>query len=82
MFAYRAEAMTPEQMAAEDPFGGNGIWLPLPGSVNSAILSRMETAFGGTIPSVMWPGKGAWADGSQLMAPADSVLARWESAAG
>jgi hypothetical protein len=54
------ENSTREQMAAEDPFGGSGTFLPFPG-LNAGEIDDALTEQGlGYAPSFVWGGIGAW----------------------
>lgn len=79
MFAYRIEEVAPEQLAAEDPYCGFGVFLPMPGASSPRILQELEGVFGGILPSVTWPGKGTWVDTRAMnVASPDYLLALWE----
>lgn len=67
---------TPEELAAEDPFGGRGTFLR--SELDSdGIVAELNRAFGGSVAAVAWPGLGAWVDGGAAgLSPAE-VLAWW-----
>jgi len=56
------EESTREQMAAEDPFGGRGRFLPFPGLGVAEISDAMREAGLGLAPSFIWDGIGAWVE--------------------
>lgn len=58
MIGYSTRMHTAEEMSAEDPFGGAGLFIPIPDS-GEAILEALGEAFGSVL-AVSWPGKGAW----------------------
>lgn len=58
---YAMEVATPEEIHG-DPFGGGGVWLPLPGASGETILATLEDRFGAIVPAVASPGLGAWVD--------------------
>lgn len=78
MFAYRVDEATPGQLAAEDPYGGHGVFLPMPGASSARIIQEMEGVFGGILPASVWPDKGAWVDTRMMQATPGYVLALWE----
>ena len=75
MIGYRMDVRDPGEIAADDPFRGHGVFLPLPEAKGSEIIGALEQAFG-EIPAVAWPGRGAWVDlkGAGLT-PAEALLA-------
>jgi hypothetical protein len=75
---YRMDTHDGSQMAAEDPFGGNGVFLAHDGS-GQQIIGRLEGVFG-LVPAVTWPGRGAWVDISAMDIPGEEASARWEAA--
>lgn len=72
---YLMEEATAEELAASDPFGGTGVFLPM-SAVAEDIIEALEQVLGSVVPAVAWPGRGAWVDGSVV--PAE-VLSRWEA---
>jgi hypothetical protein len=56
------ETTTREQMAAEDPFGGSGTFLPFPGLDDGEISGVLEERGLGAAPSFIWGGIGAWVE--------------------
>lgn len=71
--AYRMEGLTREEMAAEDPFGGRGVFLPAPELDGAAMLARL----GHGVPAIAWDGIGLWADPGSSEAGAAGLLASW-----
>jgi hypothetical protein len=59
---YLMEESTREQMAAEDPFGGRGTFLPFPGLGDTEISVELEEKGLGAAPSFIWGGIGAWVE--------------------
>jgi hypothetical protein len=59
---YLMENSTREQMAAEDPFGGSGTFLPFPGLGDTEISGELEEKGLGDVPSFIWGGIGAWVE--------------------
>jgi hypothetical protein len=59
---YLMEESTREQMAAEDPFGGRGTFLPFPGLGGTEISAELEEKGLGSAPSFVWDGIGAWVE--------------------
>jgi hypothetical protein len=59
---YRMEERTREEMAADDPFGGRGVFLPFPGMDMAAISGELADRGLGSVPSFIWDGIGAWAE--------------------
>ena len=78
MTGYLMEMSTAGQMAAEDPFGGSGVFLPLAADAGS-ILEALDRAFG-MVQAVAWPGHGAWVDAAAAGVPRDELLTRWGTA--
>lgn len=69
--AYRMEAATQEEIAASDPFGGSGLFLPYPGS-DEEMLARLKDLAGEVLPAVAFAGRGLWLDmGAGSRPPAD-----------
>ena len=60
MLAYRMEIATRDEMIAEDPFGGQGVFLALDAPC-STILARLERAARTAVQAVAWEGSGVWA---------------------
>lgn len=59
---YLMEPSTREQMAAEDPFGGSGTFLPFPGLSDGEISGELDGQGLGAVPSFVWGGIGAWVE--------------------
>jgi hypothetical protein len=59
---YLMETPTREQVAAEDPFGGSGTFLPFPGRSDGEISGELEEKGLGAVPSFIWGGIGAWVE--------------------
>jgi hypothetical protein len=77
VFRYRIDMATQAEIDA-DPFGGHGVFLPLPGASGEEMLARLECAFGRVVPAVAAPQQGIWADsGSTGMSP-EELLSRWD----
>jgi hypothetical protein len=51
-----------EQVAAEDPFGGSGTFLPFPGLNDAEIDDALVEKGLGYVPSFVWSGIGAWVE--------------------
>lgn len=69
--------MTPvEQVAASDPFGGHGVFLPMAATAQD-ILESLDRAFG-VVSAVVWPMRGAWVDAAVGGMTRDAVLEAWE----
>lgn len=77
MVLYRMEGVSTEEMNA-DPFGGEGVFLAMPGADGPDIIDTLASAFGMIIPAVVWPGHGAWADPRPTPMNAAGMFARWE----
>lgn len=60
--SYLMEPATREQMAAEDPFGGTGTFLPFPGASDEDISGALAEKGLGQVPSFIWGGIGAWVE--------------------
>lgn len=60
--SYLMEPSTREQMAAEDPFGGSGTFLPFPGLADGEISDALAEKGLGGVPSFVWGGIGAWVE--------------------
>lgn len=68
MSAYRVQEFTRREMAAADPFGGEGTFLPAPGADPGDILARVTSLLGPSVRVVAWGDIGAWvAPGSNGM---------------
>lgn len=78
MTGYRMDASTPEQMAADDPFPGRGVFLPLVAPAEQ-IMEALDRAFG-IVPAVAWPNRGAWIDPAGMDVTPAEALARWGNA--
>lgn len=59
---YLMETPTREEIAAEDPFGGRGTFLPFPGLGDADISGELEEKGLGAVPSFIWGGIGAWVE--------------------
>jgi hypothetical protein len=70
------EEMTTEQIAASDPFGSRGVFLPC-ALDGQEILDSLERVFGETVPAVVWPGRGAWVQSDGTAEHAALLFARW-----
>lgn len=75
MAGYRMDVCTAEQLAAEDPFEGRGLFLALQEKAE-VILRALEDTFG-IVAAVAWPGRGVWVDTRALDVSKDEALARW-----
>jgi hypothetical protein len=73
------EDVSQEEINA-DPFGGEGVFLAMPGTDSPGIIDALSGVFGMIIPAVTWPGHGAWADPRPTPMTAADLLARWEAA--
>jgi hypothetical protein len=60
--SYLVEESSREQMAAEDPFGGSGTFLPFPGLGMAEISNALTERGLGAVPSFAWDGIGAWVE--------------------
>lgn len=68
MTPYRMQELTREEMAAADPFGGEGVLLPAPGVTSDVIMAMVTTRLGRGVQVVAWGDIGAWvAPGSSGM---------------
>lgn len=76
--SYRMEEASRDQMAAADPFGGNGIFLAAPHLENEEIIDALETRLRMIIPAVAWGGIGAWVDQGSIGMSAARVRALWD----
>jgi len=76
MMSYRMEDRPREAVAAEDPFGGRGIFFAFPGT-SAEILEELELRLGKTVPCFAWEGIGAWADPESAGMPADLAARAW-----
>ena len=50
---------TREEMIADDPFSGEGVFLPCTGP-GEEILEALVRCFGKVVPAVAWDERGAW----------------------
>jgi hypothetical protein len=75
--SYGMQMRDGNQMAADDPFAGRGIFLPLDAQAEVQ-LRALENAFG-VIPATAWPGRGVWIDSAVLSITKDEALALWEA---
>lgn len=75
--AYRMQALTREEMAAADPFGGRGIFLEAPGAGTAEMIERLASCLGVTVPAVAWGAIGIWADPGSSGMNAASIRDRW-----
>lgn len=75
MIGYRMDVATAEEMAAQDPFGGRGVFLPMEAS-GEDILGELDRVLG-TVPSVAWPMRGAWVQADETGFSAAELQARW-----
>jgi hypothetical protein len=73
------ETSTAGQVAAEDPFGGGGVFLEMTATAPD-ILDTMERVLGPGIQAIAWPMRGAWVDTSAAGFSAEYITARWGSA--
>lgn len=67
-----------EEMAAEDPFGGQGVFLPAPGVTGEEILRSLASRMGRVMPAVTWDGIGVWVDPGSSEADAGLIRERWD----
>jgi hypothetical protein len=74
--AYRAQDLTREEMAARDPFGGQGVFLPAPGMAPGDILARVKEALG-PVHAVAWGEIGAWVSPGSSGMNAATVRDQW-----
>lgn len=56
------EEIPREEAAAEDPFGGTGVFLAAPGLTSLRMLEFLASLSETVIPAVAWDHLGAWAD--------------------
>lgn len=75
---YRMDTHGPDELSAQDPFGGRGAFLPHTGS-GQEILEALAGAFGLT-PAIAWPERGAWLDLAPAGLTAAEATGRWEAA--
>lgn len=62
------QELSREEMAATDPFGGEGVFLPAPGVNSGDIMARVNRCLGPGVHAVAWGDVGAWvAPGSSGM---------------
>lgn len=78
MTGYLMEMASADQIAAEDPFDGRGVFLPMTAAAGD-IIDALERVFGTAVQAVAWPERGAWADTSVTGMQAAEMLARWEA---
>jgi hypothetical protein len=76
VLAYAMEVSTADQVAAQDPFGGRGLFLPMDAG-GEEILGAVQETFG-SVPAIAWPGRGAWVI-PQSPEEAWQALALWEA---
>lgn len=60
--SYRMEERAREEIAAEDPFGGAGTFLPFPGLGMGEISDALTEQGLGAVPSFAFDGIGAWVE--------------------
>ncbi len=75
--AYSMVEATVDEIAAQDPFGGLGVFLAYPAHLDQ-IVQLLEEVYG-FVAAVSWPGKGAWVDGRLGMTP-EEILRQWSEA--
>ena len=78
MLAYRMDSFSREEMAAEDPFEGRGVFLAAPGIPGADIITALSEALGVTVPAVAWDGIGAWIDPGSTGMSTELVQCRWD----
>lgn len=71
------QAHSREEMAAADPYGGRGVFLPAPGESSGTILLRLGERMGAVVPAVAWDGIGAWVDQGSCGMSAAIICDRW-----
>lgn len=67
-----------EEMASEDPFGGQGVFLDAPGIPGEVILARLFELLGKTVPAVAWGDLGVWVAPGSCDIDSDSIHALWD----
>jgi hypothetical protein len=75
------ESLSREEMAAEDPFGGRGVFLTAAGMTGTEMLGRLASVTGISLPAVAWEGIGLWADPGSSRAVTSALLGGWPGAA-
>lgn len=76
--AYRIEDLSREEMAAQDPYEGRGVFLAAPGVSGPEMLRRLAVASGAILPAIAWDGIGAWADPGSSTDGGAALLAAWQ----
>ena len=70
------EMKSQEEVAAEDPFQGNGCFIEDKESSAEDMFTKFFEFFG-EMPAVAWEGQGIWLDASAVEGGAQSLKERW-----
>ncbi len=76
--AYSMVQATVDEIAAQDPFGGSGVFLAYPAHLDQIVQLLEETY--GIVAAVSWPGKGAWVDTRRLGMTPGEICGQWSAA--
>lgn len=76
------QEFTREEMAAADPFGGSGIFLPAPGMERGKMLEVLSGCLGARVPAVAWDGIGVWIDHGSTGMNAVTIREQWAGGRG
>jgi hypothetical protein len=74
--SYLMQEATAGEIAAEDPFGGSGVFLES-GLGSDEMLAELERAFGCLPGAVVWPQRGAWVKGDGTADSAAVITGKW-----
>lgn len=66
-----------EEMAAEDPYEGRGVFLEAPGMKGGEMLARLAGCLGQVVPAVAWDDIGVWTDPGSGGMTVVAVRERW-----
>lgn len=75
---YLMQEATAEEIAADDPFGGDGVFLSC-ALDGQEILAALERVLGEVLPAVAWPGLGAWISLRFASITPAEAIALWEN---
>jgi hypothetical protein len=76
-FPFNIDMKSPEEIAAEDPFGGDGCFFADKESSAEEMFARFFEFFG-EMPAVAWEGQGIWLNATGVEGGAAALKERWE----
>lgn len=72
------QELSREEMAADDPYEGRGVFLAAPGMEGQLIVGALADRLGAVVPAIAWDGIGAWVDPGSTGMSAALILDRWD----